>query len=306
MKKCRRKNKHKKVQRNTSDKKMFFNDGAYCCEIYDIENLLAGFETIKMAKRELDHRIDLLEKSNHDDDFEVYEELSSCRRYPCNSAACPVCYRLYRKWFFSEVMQMADAIKGGRIATINFYSEMMTDEQLESFDAKRLNNRLHKQLERCGFKRPVIGCLEFDKHKENGLWLPHYHLLVFDSDTAVKKLRKLFRRPSEKRKKTGAKVDRPILLRKLKDPVDQISYLCKSYSKFISASKIGKRKTRKGRLNPVHERLSLRVKHRLTFSKLLFLHNARRVGTQLSTVLSTTNNAERGKSMANGLVEAKE
>lgn len=283
--------KHRKSTHKEPRERMFFNRHPLELDEHnDIESLLEDFETVRQVKKRRNQRVDVLERSQLEEDVTLHDVLSGCGRHPCNSAACPICFRQFRKWFFAEGIRLFNTFPNAHMLTIIYYSEMMTDTQLKSFSATRLHNRLRKQLERAGFRYPVMGCLEFDYHEENGLWQPHYHLLTFDDKATVKKLRNVFSRPSERRKNSSAKVGRPVLASKIRNPVEQISYMCKTYSSRVTASvsSKGKRNTYKHSLRTDRERLILRTMHRIGFQQLLFLFNARRNGSQLKYSVSTT------------------
>jgi len=171
-----------------------------------------------------------------------------------------------------------------KMMTVLMYSVMMPDQQLFTYNFKKLMDRVWRQLQRSGFNCPVIGYLEFDYHSEQSLWLPHFHLMVLGNDPEAEKK---FRIQCNKHKRPGStKVSRPLLVSYLKNEAEQISYLCKSFSSRIEAylNADGKTRTKKYRLKPSQLRLSLRVWDRLDFTGRLFLYRARRVGSEIVAV----------------------
>jgi hypothetical protein len=262
--------------------------------------LMKGFETFRSAKIERNKRVYTLWRSKNEEDQLLGERLSECRQgHRCLSTACPICFRQLRRWWLAEAKHIFDSFSGGRVATVIFYSAAMTDDQLDIFDPTKLHNRLRKQLNRSGFKLPVIGSLELDYHVEDELWHPHYHLLIFDVKADVEKIRKVLNGSTNKMPKAyidrvpSNKVYRPLLVQKIKNSRRQLSYLFKSYSKHITAwYASGKRKTRSTRLRVSQERLVLRFKDRVGFKGLMFLYKARQVGNQLVATVSTTKSDE--------------
>lgn len=266
---------------------------------YDIEAMLDDFETEEDAKKERDIRKNVLLRSPHEEDLQLYDIIDSCqRKNPCNSAACPVCFREKRKWFFSEAMKLAVdmSLENAQIITLICYRDAMTDDELKEFDPRLLRNKLGNKLTRAGFTKPVIGCLELDYHEENKRWSPHYHLITFDDKAAIEQLRSAVKRSSKRQGESTATVDRPLRVDKIRDATRQISYLCKSYSSRITTTSSGSRKTFKSRLRPKQHRLILRLKHQIGFQPLLFLYHARRIGNQLKPSVSMANHRKGGKS----------
>lgn len=256
---------------------------------HDIEIKNARFETIEDVKKEWNHRFDILCKSSNEQDVELSELLRSCKvKHPCGTAACPRCFRIFRKWFYREVSQIAESGRNQRILTIVFYSEMMTTAKLYVFNPTKLHDRLRRMLRRAGFTRPVIGSLEIDYRRQDGQWLPHYHLLCFDRKIARESLRQTLKKNQIPAPKGKSTTPRPLKIQKLRDPGAQLSYLCKSYSKEVSQSMKSGYHSMQSRLGPKEERACLQLKHRLGFSKLLFLYGARVQGPKIAPRVSST------------------
>lgn len=240
-------------------------------------------ESREQIRGEKDIRVRALSKATAKESLRLGDKLRACGRNPCESAACPKCSHLHRKWSFAEFANLSRECDSVSMMTVLFYSEMMTDKQLFKYDFTSLMQRLRKQLYRSGFTCPVIGYLEFDYHAESSLWLPHFHLMVLgDESGAIKQFRQRFC-SREKRIHGVAKVSRPLHVSRLKDVGKQLSYLCKSYCARIEtySDVKGKRRTKKYRLKPSQFRLSLRVLDRLGFTGRLFLYRARRIGSEI-------------------------
>ena len=162
----------------------------------------------------------------------------------------------------------------------------MTTRQLIAFNPARLQQRLRKQLIRCGFKHPVIGGLELDFNEDIKLWVPHFHLLAVNDVEAIEILRGYFKKEKRSMSPTDPSaqyISRPMLVQRLKNPSKQISYLCKQRWQSIHAyrDKDGKRRTSKRRLDERRFPLSLRILDQFSFSDLLFLYKARVISNEI-------------------------
>jgi len=220
------------------------------------------------------------------------EKLEDCLVEACRSAACPICFRVFRAWYFSEVSIISRQYAKTYAITLIPYDRYLTDQELFDLEPKVYMDRLRKQLERIGFKYPVIGGLEFDYHKEQGLWFPHFHLLAMAPKEAIEPLRQYYK---GKKRNSSAKIDRAMQVKEVKDGQDvrgkyvrnkakAISYTCKSFSQEVRAwvnPETGRRGTNKFRLDDNRLRLSLRVYDLVGFNGLLFLYNVRRQGGKL-------------------------
>lgn len=249
---------------------------------FNLADSLPEFESPAQMAAERDIRVRALLKSKSKASRNLGHKIASCgKRTPCGSAACPLCSHYFRQWSFAECAHLSSKYKPVIMVTYLMYSEMMTDKALFTFDFQKLFLRLRKQLQRSGFKRAVIGYLEFDYHAESSLWLPHFHLMVLGDDPAIETFRDRYCR--KQRRQGSTKISRPLHVSNLKDVVRQLSYLCKSFCSRVEAylDGNGKRKTKKYRLRPSQLRLSLRVFDRLGFTGRLFLYRARRVGSEI-------------------------
>ncbi|MBX3617242.1 hypothetical protein [Nitrosomonas sp.] len=253
---------------------------------YDIRTDLPNFETLEDAKKESQIRQKALIKGGYHD---LAEKLADCAQdYRCESPACPRCVRHNRRGFYDAAAALSKQHDRAnqRTVTLIYYSEAMTNEELESFDPNRLTERVRKQLTRSGFQNPVIGGLELDYHEDIDLWIPHFHLLVTNDIEPLEILReKYFRkekRPTSKGTHTTP-TSRPMMVQRLKRPPKQLSYLCKQRWQSISAYiaiVTGKRRTDKHRLETYKFILSLIVLDSYTFSDLMILYKVRVVNNE--------------------------
>jgi len=248
----------------------------------DLAKLLPDFETINEVNGRSSLRQKALSKSSRKDCGRLLDVLDGCcNSEPCGSAACPRCYREYRRWFYAEVCRLYEQYDEAHTLTIIYYDECLTSKELYKFDSKALKDRLRKQLERSGFEQPVIGCLEIDYHPEIKRWLLHFHVLVLGDPTPVKALREYFKKHIEIEGRNT--INKPVHLGVIKDKVEALSYLCKSYCSRVEAytDELGRRQTRKIGLKDKELQLSLLVLDRMGYSGLLLLYGVRRHGSKL-------------------------
>lgn len=264
---------------------------------YDIREDLSGFESKQECIKESQIRQKALITERY---HPQAEKLAECTTgYRCTSPACPQCSRRHRGGFYHAATTLSNQYDevNQRTVTLVYYSEAMTSKELKDFDPTRLQQRLRKQLERCGFRCPVIGGLEIDYHEDIQRWVPHFHLLVIDDVEAIEKLRGYFKK--EKRSMSSVApsvqyISRPMLVQRLKDSPKQISYLCKQRWQSIHAyrDKDEKRRTSKRRLDKKRFPLSLKVLDQLSFSALLFLYKSR---VRSNEIISTSCQREKGE-----------
>jgi hypothetical protein len=269
---------------------------------YDIREDLSGFE----SKQECIKESQIREKALITEGYHPQaEKLAECTiGYRCTSPACPRCSRRHRGGFYHAATALSNQYNptNQRLITLVYYSGVMTTGQLKKFDPTRLQQRLRKQLERCGFRCPVIGGLEIDYHEDIQRWVPHFHLLIVNDVEAIEKLRGYFKK--EKRSMLSVApsaqyISRPMLVQRLKNPSKQISYLCKQRWQSIHAyrDKDGKRRTSKRRLDKKRFPLSLKVLDQLSFSALLFLYKSR---VRSNEIISTSCQREKGENHVKG------
>ena len=190
---------------------------------------------------------------------------------PCMNAACPVCFREYRKQIIYDTLQSIDNINDYCIVTIIFYRDAMTNRDITKANILRIKNKLYQQLNRIGFNNHIIGSIEFDYHCDIEKWIPHFHLLVKKDKNRLYKLNEYMSKPNNLNTRNGV-TDKPMKVQDLKDPVKQISYLFKAYAKELVAyrDRNNKRRNRAVRLKGNKHCLYLNIRSELKHSGLLF------------------------------------
>jgi hypothetical protein len=257
---------------------------AKACAPLAIKSLLPKFETADACNREKQLRIKALSRSRLIKAQELTEILSDCEDdKPCLSFACPECVRLLRVKKISQLALFCEDYTEWKVATFIYYDEMVRD--LMDLDIGRLKERLRKQLQRSGVTNIVIGFLEMDHHTEYQRWLPHYHLLVRCQNSHSPEweaLRRFFKEqqiPSNVHIRTR----RPVLFQDLKDPVEQVAYICKVMWQEVESYYDAKdrRRTKKYRLSNSNFVAAVLKLGPLKLSDLEFRHKVRQFGATL-------------------------
>jgi hypothetical protein len=151
--------------------------------------------------------------------------IRDCRdEAPCGRILCPLCGRQYRLWLASEIVSLASPGLPAFVVTILLTAALGSD--LRQVDVRQLHECARKRLVRCGV-RAAIGGTEASYDAAADRWVVHLHLLVFD---AMERARPLLRRSFD-----HPELDRPVVCKRLRNPVAQITYL----QKFLTCHRPG-------------------------------------------------------------------
>jgi hypothetical protein len=253
-------------------------------DLIDVESLLPNFETLEACLRENSVRIGKLSRSSNYKARQLAEKLLDCdEEEPCYSFACPECVRRLRLRKISQLTRFCEDYTEWKVATIIYYDEMV--RELKRPDIVRLKGRLYKQLVHSGVKDIVIGFFEVDYQSEYQRWMPHFHLLVrckSPYSPPWKRLRKVFEKHSVPLN-VHVRKRRPVLFQRLKDPLQQIAYICKFMWQRVEAryNEEGNRLTKKYRLSNGKFVDSLLMLDSLKLADLEFMYGMRQYGTTL-------------------------
>jgi hypothetical protein len=150
---------------------------------------------------------------------EYSDGLARCdQRHPCGRPYCPKCARQFRRWLSSEALALLNGrSSGARIATI--WLADIPEGQLSKFVMGTLHARLRQRIIRQDLRGvAAIGGTELKYAAGERLWIAHVHLLVFKTDTSIRRAIKKCADHDE---------DRAVVIQRIRDPVKQISYLQK-------------------------------------------------------------------------------
>jgi hypothetical protein len=124
-----------------------------------------------------------------------------CRpRRRCGSLACTECHRAFQK---AKVAAQKTAIKELKVerkskllvmANVIPLSITYSPDQLADLDVRKLNRWLKDALTKAGFKRVMLGSIDFSWEADRGFYQPHWHIALFTSNRKklLRKLKLLF------------------------------------------------------------------------------------------------------------------
>jgi hypothetical protein len=153
----------------------------------------------------------------------------------CLLPICPICARHYRRYFFSEVLQIySEELTGAQSATV--YLETYEAGTLSNASIKTAHEKFQKQLRRSGFGGAIlIGGTEVTYQPETKDWLLHLHLL---SLAASQQAWKTLERPLSK-----YAVRDPLRVKSINDHIEQLSYLQKFHTYYRAGTPNGNSRT---------------------------------------------------------------
>jgi hypothetical protein len=208
---------HQKVHEEVLANEFWFGDG---------EPVIGKQFTSAKAKERKQTVIDLLfrtaERKRRAGDSGVADRLAiladklhyCCPHRRCGSLACTECIRAFQK---AKVAAQETAIKllkaersGKKLVMANIIPLWITytPEELADLDARKLNRWLKDALKRAGFKRVMLGSIDFSWEAGRGTYQPHWHIAMFTSNRKElrKRLKQIF--PGKERG------DRPVVVSK--------------------------------------------------------------------------------------------
>jgi hypothetical protein len=199
----------------------------------------------------------------------IAELLQECRAgdYDCNRPFCPICARVFRRWFIGELLRITKGDEPVRIYTVLL--EEAPQDKINDLDPTTVQHRLRKQLKRAGLGNvPVIGGIEIVYKARKQVWLLHANLVMIGGKKAA---RKKFAQGFN-----GGDIERPIIRARLKKPAKQLSYILKFTTYHRPYEQQGSTKSEAKPLNPKQHAALLKWMSQFEFRDFLLLINARR------------------------------
>jgi hypothetical protein len=244
---------------------------------YDIAVLRAAkmakgerFETPQDARAESERSEKLLRSFSRGSKV-IGEYLQECRDgyYECNKTFCPICGRIFRRWFIGELLR---ATKGQ--TEVHMYTVLLKEAEktkIDELDPAPFRASIRKRLQRSGLgKVPVIGGFEIAYKAAQQAWVLHANLVMIGGEEkARKKFKKAFR---------GDDFDRPLLRTALKDRAEQLSYVLKFTTYHRPQEQQGPTRSPAKPLNAREHAALLKWMSQFEFEDFLLLINARRQG----------------------------
>jgi hypothetical protein len=228
------------------------------------------FETPQDARAESERSEKLLRSFSRGSKV-IGEYLQECRDgyYECNKTFCPICGRIFRRWFIGELLR---ATKGQ--TEVHMYTVLLKEAEktkIDELDPTPFRAFIRKRLQRSGLgKVPVIGGFEIAYKAAQQAWVLHANLVMTGGEEkARKKFKKAFR---------GDDFDRPLLQTALKDRAEQLSYVLKFTTYHRPYEQRGAARSAAKPLNAREHAALLKWMSQFEFEDFMLLINARRQG----------------------------
>ena len=197
----------------------------------------------------------------------------SCGDCRCQSPSCPICARLFRRWFIGELLRLAEAAQTpSRIFTILL--EAADRNKINRLDPARYRHMLRKRLQRAGLGNVVvIGAFELVYRAQEWRWILHINLVIIGgSKGAIQKFKRSFK---------GSELDRPVHDVGLCQLPEQLSYVLKFCTYHRPYPQRGSAKGRALPLNRSEHLALVQWMNQREFKDNLFLFNASRQGSSI-------------------------
>ncbi len=191
----------------------------------------------------------------------------------CGLSCCPLCTRKHRIWRTEEFLEIARAGPLPQwVLTLLF--DAVAPGDLHTVEPKKLQHRLRKRLDTAGLSESLVaGGLEVSWHGNQLGWSVHFHVLTLGAEEEhLRALKASF---------ASSDLKRPFLRQKLKDPMEQISYLLKFHTYHHPFAQIGQEK------GPAYPLPRPQMEELLSWyanfkpSDFLFLYGLRRQGKRI-------------------------
>jgi hypothetical protein len=228
------------------------------------------FETLADARNESERSEKLLLSFSGGSRI-IGEYLQECRAgdYQCNKTFCPICGRIFRRWFIGELLRVTNGRDQVHIYTVLL--KEATTHKINELEPAPFRASIRKRLQRSGLgKVPVIGGFEIAYKAAQQAWVLHANLVMTGGEEkARKKFKKAFR---------GDDFDRPLLQTALKGRAEQLSYVLKFTTYHRPYEQRGAARSAAKPLNAREHAALLKWMSRFEFEDFLLLINARRQG----------------------------
>ena len=106
----------------------------------------------------------------------------------CGSLACSECHRAFQKAKVAAQEITIKLLKAERASKLLVMANVVPlwityrPDQLADLDVRKLNRWLKDALRRAGFKRDMLGSIDFSWEADRGIYQPHWHIALFTSN----------------------------------------------------------------------------------------------------------------------------
>jgi hypothetical protein len=199
------------------------------------------------------------------------EYLQECRAgdYECNKTFCPICGRVFRRWFIGELLRVTKGCDHVYIYTVLL--KEATTHKIDELDPAPFRAFIRKRLERSNLGNvPVIAGFEIVYKAKRRTWVLHANLVVIGGkETARAKFEQAFQADGFERAHVKAA---------LKDRAEQLSYVLKFTIYHRPYEQQGATRSETKPLNPREHAALLKWMSQFEFKDFLLLINATRQG----------------------------
>jgi hypothetical protein len=225
------------------------------------------FETIQDAQIESE-RSELLLTQARDPGRRIAKGLRRCRENSrqCDQPFCPLCARVFRRWFIGELLQLSQ--KGaGTVSSLTILLKKVGHDRIDKLDPEEYRGFLRQRLLRAGLGNAVvIGGFENVYRARQKEWVLHINLVVIGGQEAT--IDK-FKAPFEKSKIKRALMEAPV-----KNAAKQLSYVLKFTTYHRPHERRGSTKGEARPLNAPEHLALVQWMSKKPFKTFLFLFNA--------------------------------
>jgi hypothetical protein len=228
------------------------------------------FETVIDATAESERSENLLSNDRRSASAQI--TLKECRdgHYSCEKTFCPLCARVFRRWFIGQTLRVVAGSETNQIMTVLLNGS----QNIHDLDPSRYTNLIRKRLDQAGLGDvPVIGGFEIVYRARDKDWVLHINLLfVGTAKLALSEFEMKF---------TSNQLMRPTHTVSLNNVAEQLSYLLKFTTYHRPFHQVGHNRSPAKPLNTRQHAALINWMSRFAFKDMLFLHRVKRKGDRL-------------------------
>jgi hypothetical protein len=195
--------------------------------------------------------------------------LRNCReqRHQCDQTFCPLCARVFRRWFTGELLRLTQSGPGS-VSMFTVLLKKAERDKIDELDPEDYRGILRQRLIRAGLGGAVvIGGFENVYRARQKEWVLHINLVVSGGDsTAIDKFQKSFDK---------SEIERASMRFALNNPAKQLSYVLKFTTYHRPYQRRGSTKGDARPLNAPEHLALVQWMSKRPFKTFMFLFNAR-------------------------------